>query len=217
MEQRDATLGAILPATMGDSEADIIRAIVAGDADRYAELVDRYQAAALRVAFSFVGNCDDAKDIAQEAFVSAYQALGRFRGEAKFSTWLFRIIVNKCKDSHKQRARRPLVVAHVGEPDPEGDTTGALFVDVDDPAAGPSEQLSNRELAQRLSEAIAHLPMKQRTAFLLHHVHGCSLEEAAEMMACRVGTVKAHLFRATASLRAQLAPWVAQEGRSWTS
>jgi len=197
---------------MGGSEADTIRAILAGDVDRYAELVDRYRAAALRLAFSFVGNYDDAKDIAQESFISAYQALGRFRVEAKFSTWLFRIVVNKCKDSRRQRAHRPLVVAGVGEPEHDSEGSGTLFVDVDDPAAGPSAQLANRELAQRLSQAIGRLPMKQRTAFLLHHVHGCSLEETAEMMGCRLGTVKAQVFRATASLRDQLAPWVAQEG-----
>lgn len=202
---------------MASGDAEAIEAVLRGDVDRYAELVDRYQAAALRVAFSLIGNHEDAKDISQDAFVSAFQALGRFRREAKFSTWLFRIIVNKCKDAYKHRARRPLVVASIGEPDANNDHPGMLFVDAGDPGGGPGEQLVNRELAQRLSDAIGALPMKQRTAFLLHHVHGLPLEEVAGVMGCRTGTVKSHLFRATEHLRVHLAPWLAQEGVSWSS
>jgi len=196
---------------MAEDEAQIIQAVLNGEIDRYAELVDRYQASALRVAFSLLGNYEDARDASQEAFVNAYRALGRFRTGAKFSTWLYRIIVNECLDAHRQRARRPVVVATVGAPDPDADRGEGLFVDVDDPTADPSEQLANRELSKRLSEAIGALPGKQRTVFALHHLQGLSLEDVAQTMGCRVGTVKSHLFRATEALRKALAPWLAQE------
>jgi len=201
---------AILLHAMAGSDADIIQAVLNGDADRYAELVDKYQETALNVAFSLLGNEEDAKDASQEAFVSAFRSLRHFRGGAKFSTWLYRIVVNECKDVYKRRARQPLVVAAVGSPrqqrgEPDADLDGAgLFVDVEDSAANPRDQLANRELGRQLSSAIGRLPMKQRTAFLLHHVHGLPLEEVASVMHCRLGTVKSHVFRATHHLQEAL-------------
>ena len=197
---------------MADHDAQIIHAVLGGETDRYAELVDAYQGMALRLAFSLLGNYEDAKDVSQEAFVSAYRALGRFRGGATFSTWLYRIIVNECQDAVRRRARQPAVVAAVGAPDPDAHERPDLFIDVDDPRADPSDQLATRELSQRLSAAIGALPDKQRTAFVLHHLHGLSLDEVAALMGCRVGTVKSHVFRATNHLRSQLGPWLKEEG-----
>ena len=195
---------------MADSDADAIRAVLAGDTSRYAELVDRHQDRAIRLAFSFVGNYEDARDAAQDAFVSAYRSLGRFRGAARFSTWFYRIVINRCKDVLRARARHPVSAEGLdsGQPSDEGES---LFLEVPDPRPGPGDQLANRELSRRLTAAIRELPMNQRTAFLLHHVHGLSLEDAAGVMECRIGTVKSHLFRASAALRARLAPWLREE------
>jgi RNA polymerase sigma-70 factor (ECF subfamily) len=201
-----------LPATMADGDADTIRAVLAGDVDRYAELVTKYQAQAIRLAFSFLGNYEDARDVSQDAFVSAYRSLGRFQSRAKFSTWFYRIVVNAATDAARRRSRQPRVVAGVGAQDP--DDAENLFVDAPDPGAGPGEQLANRELGKRLTRAIGALPAQQRSAFLLHHVHGLALDEAAEIMGCRPGTVKAHVFRATEALREQLGPWQAEERRA---
>jgi RNA polymerase sigma-70 factor (ECF subfamily) len=88
-----------------------------------------------------------------------------------------------------------------------------LFIDVDDPSADPRAQLANQELSRRLSGAIQALPMQQRAVFVLHHLNGLTLEEVAETLRCRVGTVKSHLFRATGHLRAHLSLWLAQEVR----
>ena len=196
---------------MVGSDGETIQAVLNGDVDRYAELVDKYQGPAIRLAFSFLGHYEDARDVSQEAFVSAYRSLGRFRATAKFSTWLYRIVINKCKDAYRRRARQPMAVARVGTADDVEEVERGLFVDVADPGANPSERSVNRELSQRLSAAIGELPMKQRTAFLLHHVHGLPLDEASSVMGCRVGTVKSHVFRATESLRAALTPWLARE------
>ena len=196
---------------MGGRDADAIQAVLNGEADRYAELVDEYQGPAIRLAFSFLGNYEDARDVSQEAFVSAYRSLGRFRRESAFSTWLFRIVINKCKDAYKRRARQPMVAARMGTSGGDDDVTESLFVDVADPGADPSDVVANRELSQRISTAIKGLPMTQRTAFLLHHVHGLPLEETAAVMGCRIGTVKSHIFRATESLRIVLTPWLTRE------
>jgi len=197
---------------MEPSDAETIQAVLNGDVDRYAELVDKYHGPAVRLAFSFLGNHEDARDVSQEAFVSAYRSLDRFRRTAKFSTWLYRIIVNKCKDACRRRARQPATVASVGSSDLQDDPDEGLFVvDVADPGADPGARLAHQELARTLSAAIGCLPMTQRTAFVLHHVHGLSLEEAAGVMGCRLGTVKSHVFRATESLRRHLAPWVKED------
>ena len=193
-------------------EGAIIHAVLNGAVDRYAELVAQHQDLALRVALSLLGNYEDAKDVSQEAFVHAYRSLRRFRQGSRFSTWLYRIVVNACKDASRRRARRPQVVARVGQPDPGVDHADGLFVvEVDDPTADPSDQAANQELSHHLSQAIQELPMKQRTAFAMHHLNGLTLDEVASVMGCRVGTVKAHVFRAAARLRVRLAPWAAQE------
>ena len=198
---------------MADADLTVIEAVLAGDADRYAALVEKYQDQALRLAFGLLGNYEDARDASQEAFVNAYRALGRFRRGATFSTWLYRIVVNECQDARRLRLRQPAASLAIGEADPAERDGAPLFMDVEEPGTGPAEQLADRELSQQLSRAIGELPLKQRTAFLLHHVHGLPLEEAAGVMECRIGTVKSHVFRATERLQAFLRPWLAKEGR----
>lgn len=198
---------------MTDADLVVIEAVLAGDVDRYAELVEKYQGAALRLAFSLLGNYEDARDASQEAFVNAYRALSRFRRGSTFSTWLYRIVVNECQDVRRLRLRQPAASVRIGGEDPAERDGEALFVEVADPAAGPAEQLADRERSRQLSHAIAALPLQQRTAFLLHHVHGLPLAEAAGIMGCRLGTVKSHIFRATERLQALLRPWLAKEGR----
>lgn len=190
---------------MAEQDAEVIQAVLDGEIERYAELVNRYQGGAIGVALGLLGNYEDARDAAQEAFLSAYRCLGRFGRRARFSTWLYRIVVNECKDALRSRSRRPLVAARAGTPQPDDD--GAEYwVDVEDATAGPAQQLANRELARRLAAAVAELPLQQRTAFTLHHVRGLQLDEVAAIMKCRIGTVKAHVFRATAALRDALQP-----------
>jgi len=178
-------------------EREIIEAVLGGDVDRYAELVSRYQLAAWKLAYSLVGNMDDAKELSQNAFVSAYQRLGRFQQRARFSTWLYRIVVNECKDFLRQRARRPAVISMAGDPDADE----PRIFEVADPSRSPAELATDRELAGRLETAIRALADHQRTAFVLHHLNGLPLDQVAEVMGCRVGTVKSHVFRACERLR----------------
>jgi RNA polymerase sigma-70 factor (ECF subfamily) len=185
---------------------EIVRAVCAGDTEAFTRLVDKYQAMAIKVAFSLLGNEQDAYDAAQEAFISAYQALPRFRGGAKFSTWLYRIVANKCKDVYRKRARTADSWLRIS-------TTGSSaredqMMDIHDPESGPALKLYNREVAEALNEAISQLPLKQRMAFVLHHMHGMALNEVADIMQCRVGTVKSHVFRATAALKSRMQPWL---------
>ena len=129
--------------------------------------------------------------------------------KARFSTWLYRIVVNECKDFFKRKARRPRMVSLGSDEDPDE----AIVFEVADPTGNPSDVLASRELARRIQEAVGDLAGRQRTAFMLHHLNGLSLEETADVMKCRVGTVKAHLFRSCERLRVALSPYLREQER----
>ena len=193
-----------ISAAISMDEAAVIAAVLQGHRDRYAELVDRYQLAAWKLAYGLVGNMDDAKELSQNGFVKAYRHLRSFRGGSKFSTWLYRIVVNECKDFLKAKSRRPMTVSLT----PTDEEAGGELFEPEDPSRSPREAAADQDVARRLSSAIAVLPLQQGVAFRLHHLEGYSLEEAAQIMGCRVGTVKAHVFRACERLRSELEPYV---------
>jgi len=180
------------------TDTEIIQAVLGGDIDQYGELVNRYQLAAWKLAYGLVGNFEDAKELSQNGFVKAYRHLRQFRGKSRFSTWLYRIIVNECKDFFKAKARQPLTVS-LSSDDPETDEP--VLFEVADPAGNPRDAMEDKELAKKISRAIQKLPLKQQTAFVLCRLNGLSLEEASGAMGVRLGTIKAHLFRAMENLR----------------
>ena len=182
-------------------DAEIIAAVLRGDTERYGELVERYQLAAWKLAFSFVGNAQDDQELAQNGFVQAYHRLRQFRGASLFSTWLYRIIANECKDFFRAKSRRPDTLSlSVDNADED-----SIPFELADPAESPRDVLESRELAVRITRAVGRLPMNQRAAFNLHHLSGLPIGEVSRVMGCREGTVKAHLFRAAQSLRRILA------------
>ncbi len=191
------------------SDLEIIDQVLRGEIERYGELVERYQRPSWQLAYGLVGNFEDAKDLAQNGFVKAYRNLGRFRGKSVFSTWLYRIIANECIDFLRRRARQPAVVP-LSWNSPDGEDP--ILFDLADPAGDPRDFFQARELAQRISRAIGELPMRQKSAFALHHLQGLPLAEVARVMGCRLGTAKVHLFRATAALRLAIEPWIKIEG-----
>lgn len=183
----------------------VIQAVLGGETDRYAELVDRYRSAALNLAFSFVGDAEDAKELSQNGFVKAYRSLRRFRGRARFSTWLYRIVANECKDHLRRKAREPQrLPLFSGGIDSDGEAPPAA--EPADPSVGPRQAASDREMAEAIRQAAEKLPMKQRTAFVLHYMNGLTAPEIAEIMGTRPGTVKSHLFRAAEAIRIQMEP-----------
>ena len=196
----------------GDDAPDlqIVEAVLQGDIERYGELVQRYQLAAWKLAFSFVGNLEDARELAQNAFVNAFRSLNRFRRQSKFSTWLYRILANECKDFLRKKSREPVLV-RLEDNSGENEENPPEIFEVADSSEDPRQAAFHRELGAKLARAIGRLPMKQRWAFLLHEVQGLPIEEAAQVMGCRAGTVKSHLFRAAESLRLSLEPLLAEE------
>lgn len=156
---------------------------------RFEAFVASHRERAVRLAWRLVGgDAAAAEDVAHDAFVRAYRALGRFRGEASLSTWFYRILVRQAHSHRRWRAVRELWSA--GHEDPP------------DPAASPD---GDPALRRRIAGALGALSRRQREAFVLVHMEGFSVREAAELMGSREGTIKSHLHRALRHLRRELA------------
>jgi len=183
-------------------DAALVTQAQAGSQAAYCELVERYKAKAMSIALGLLGNIEEAKDASQEAFVKAYRALARFHAQARFSTWLYRIIVNECQSVLRARQRagrwlwRPTAAASQDEADD--------FLELI-PSEAPSsrEIASTAEVQHELQRAIHTLSPRQRAVVTLRYLEGLSVEDVAEALACAPGTVKAQLARALRHLRAQ--------------
>jgi RNA polymerase sigma-70 factor (ECF subfamily) len=170
--------------------------------ERYAELVGRHQRRASRIAFHYLRDGAEADEAVQDAFVKAYSHLSTFREELPFEVWFTRILINGCLDRIKARTRRERWMTSM----PDGPGGERDFAERT-PGHGPSpeEQLLARERRQRLAEAIAKLPDRQRAVFMLSHYEGCTSREVSKLTGLNESTVRVHLFRAVRKLRALLA------------
>jgi len=169
-----------------------------GDADSFNQLVRRWERPIFALAYRTLGREEDARDVAQETFLRAFRALPGFKGDAKFSSWLYRIALNLCRDWIRRSRRAPLVEV------PEG-------VEIHELAAEKQETASVEELASRaeLSGAVAlameKLPAEQRTAIILKEYHGLTFQEIADLMNCPLSTAKTRLYQGLMLLRRYLA------------
>ena len=168
-----------------DDERDAIAASRRGEREAFDRLVLRYQRDVYRLCYRFVNNHEDANDLAQEAFLRAWRAIPRFRGESCFSTWLYRIAVNACLNF--RALRRP--------------STQELPEALADPVPGAEARLESDDEARRVRASIARLPEKQRATLILKVYHELTHEEVAGILGSTVGTVKANLFHALGNLR----------------
>lgn len=184
-------------------EADLIAQAQSGHLEAFDALVRRHQDVVFAVAMRMLGRHDEAQDIAQDTFVRAFQALRTFRGEAKLSTWLIAITMNLCRNRRRWWARRRRVIA--GSLDEPGLLTGEpLAQQVADPRPGPAQRAQAHEWQQSVLQALQGLDEPARSVVILRDVQGYSYEEIAQMVRCRVGTVKSRLNRARLKLRALL-------------
>lgn len=178
-------------------EIPLIEAAQRGNLDAFNELILHYQAQVYNLAYAILHDPASADDAAQEAFISAYRALDKFRG-GSFKAWLLRIVSNACYDEFRRRKRRPAVSWEDfgdGEMDEEANPHLA------DAGPQPEESLQQAELAAWLDQAIARLPRGQQQVVILVDRLGCSYEEAAETLRLRLGTVKSRLARGRGRLQ----------------
>ncbi len=173
-----------------------------GDLSSFSALVERYQERAVHIAYSCVGNYEDARDLAQDAFVKAYEGLPRFEEQSRFYTWFYRILVNTCKDFLKKRKLREYFPFFSNQDGDESESD--IAYEVIDKQRSASERLSDTELEFQVSEAMEQLPTQQRTAFALRYLEGFSLEAISQSMNVSVGGVKATLWQAIQKMRHSL-------------
>lgn len=181
-------------------EKELVRQAREGDIQAFALLVEKYQQRAIHIANSFVGNFEDARDAAQEAFVKAYEHLASFEEHSRFYTWFYRILVNTCKDFLRKKKFRNHFSLWLGNE--EGDL--AIALDIPGKAKNAGEELMNREIGAELKKSIEKLPFQQKSVFVLRYLEGLKLEEISETLGVSVGAVKAHLWQATNKMKSML-------------
>jgi RNA polymerase sigma-70 factor, ECF subfamily len=206
----EAAMGVAKP-PLDANEAELIQRVCQGDKEAFYGLVRPYERAVYAAAISILNNPADAEEVAQEAVLKAFSSLARFRGEAKFSTWLIQITINEAR--LKLRKDRRHLYESVDEPrsDEEGDYFPQDFADWREV---PSEALQRKELGQALKHAIAGLAPKYREVLILRDVQHFSTEETAGALGISEGNVKTRLLRARLQMRDALAPGI--DG-SWTT
>ena len=193
---------------MGDNELDLelVKRVQRGDKTAFDLLVRKYQHRIGAVIGRFVPDYAESQDIAQEAFIRAYRAIGNFRGDAQFYTWLYRIAVNTAKN-HLVAAKRRPPSSDVEADEAEHFTGAQRLHDFDT----PEHEMLRQEIAREVSETVAQLPEELRQAITLRELEGLSYEEIAEMMDCPIGTVRSRIFRAREAIDARLRPLMDRE------
>ncbi|WP_031433455.1 RNA polymerase sigma factor RpoE [Methylomarinum vadi] len=182
-------------------DQELVQRVQQGDKSAYDLLVLKYQHKIVQLVNRFVKDPSEAQDVAQEAFIKAYRALGNFRGDSAFYTWLYRIAINTAKNYLVSRSRR--------YSDYEVDVQDAEQVENAPQLKGletPDSILMNEQIVDAIKSAIENLPDEMRTAIMLREFEGMSYEEIAQAMDCPVGTVRSRIFRAREAIDQKLTP-----------
>ena len=183
--------------SMALTDDELVTLARGGDAESFNQLILRWERPIYALAYRVIGREEDAKDVCQETFLRAFRALPAFKGQAKFSSWIYRIALNLCRDWIRRKRRAPVMQM------PEGVEPGELIADT-----GPVETIEDlvgrRQLSAVVEEAMALLPEEQRTAIILKEYHGMTFQEIADMQGCPLSTVKTRLYQGLTVLRRQL-------------
>ena len=180
------------------SEKKIIEKVLGGDANAFEELVLKYEKTVYNLALRMVGDRDDAFDMTQEAFIKAYGSLSSFRGDSKFSVWIYRITTNVCLDFLRSKSRKQQVSLTVSDDDEDAQ------LDIPDPSSAPEQQLIKKISMQSVEEGLKTLPDKQRQILVMRELGGMSYAEIGAALSLEEGTVKSRIFRARKRLCAFL-------------
>jgi RNA polymerase sigma-70 factor (ECF subfamily) len=177
--------------TAAVTDKQLVQRVQRGDKHAFDLLVVKYQHKIMSLISRYVKDADEVQDVAQEAFIKAFRALPKFRGDSAFYTWLYRIAINTAKNHLVSRGRRP-AASDVELEDAQYLESGDALRDQE----GPENRLFGEELHEIVNDALENLPDDLRTAVTLREFDGLSYEEIAEVMECPVGTVRSRIFRA---------------------
>jgi RNA polymerase sigma-70 factor (ECF subfamily) len=183
---------------MASTDEELVARSMGGDLDSFNQLVLRWERPIYALAYRVIGREEDARDVAQETFLRAFRALAGFKGQAKFSSWLYRITLNLCRDWIRRERRAPIAQA------PEGVDLIEL-ASAAEPSESVEDLVARRELGRAVAKAMAMLPEEQRTAIVLKEYHGLTFQEIADLLDCPLSTVKTRLYQGLTVLRRHLA------------
>src|SRR5512138_2366850 len=181
--------------TLTDDE--LVARSISGDAESFNELITRWERPIYALAYRVIGREEDARDVCQDAFLRAYRALPGFKGQAKFSSWLYRIALNLCRDWIRRQRRAP--VSQLPE-----DADAIEMASETGPVESIEDLVARRELSAIVEDAMAQLSEEQRTAIILKEYHGMTFQEIADLQGCPLSTVKTRLYQGLSQLRRHL-------------
>jgi len=182
---------------MPRTDEELVALSIGGDVESFNQLVLRWERPIFALAYRVIGREEEARDVVQETFLRAFRGIGKFRGQAKFSSWVYRIALNLCRDWIRRERRAPIL------PTPEG-------VDVIELAAeqGPVESIEDlvarNDISKVVAELMTRLPEEQRTAIVLKEYHGMTFQEIADLQGVPLSTVKTRLYQGLNVLRRHL-------------
>ena len=201
-----------------DSDVMLVQRTLAGEKKAFDLLVIKYQRRVERLIGRMVRDVDLVPDIAQETFIRAYRALGQFRGDAQFYTWLYRIAVNTAKKQLLELKRDPLIFQSQMKSADDDETSSSereLNPAVADEAT-PEALLASKEIAQAVNAAMDDLPEELRMAITLREIEGLTYQEIAQALECPIGTVRSRIFRAREAISNRIRPMLDhQTGKRW--
>lgn len=183
---------------MTSTDEELVARSIRGDRDSFNELILRWERPIYALAYRTIGREDDARDVCQETFLRAFRALPGFRGQAKFSSWLYRITLNLCRDWMRRQRRAPFV------PVPDNVDPVELAASAE-PSEAIEDLVARRDLTRMVERVMSRLPEEQRTAIILKEYHGLTFQEIAELLGCPLSTVKTRLYQGLAVVRRELA------------
>ena len=184
-------------ALMAWTDEELVSRSVRGDHDSFNQLVVRWQRPIYALAYRVIGHEEDARDVCQETFLRAFRGIKGFKGEAKFSSWLYRIALNLCRDKNRSAQRSPL--------NKVSDDVDVLDLAPPEVAGSSLEdQVGWSELGSEISRAMMTIPDEQRTAIALKEYQGLTFREIADFQGCPVSTVKTRVYQGLTRLRQEL-------------
>src|SRR5262245_28168392 len=190
-----STMAAAIPMTRTDEE--LVARSKTGDTESFNQLVKRWERPIFALAYRTLGREEDARDVTQETFLRAFRALSGFKGDAKFSSWLYRIALNLCRDWIRKERRAPIVAV------PDGVEVEQLAAERG-PVASVEDLAARAELSRGVAKAMERLPQEQRQAIILKEYHGLTFQEIADLMRCPLSTVKTRVYQGLSTLRKEL-------------
>ena len=190
---------------MEDSDSVAVARVRAGDGDAYRVLVDRHSRSVFRLAYRMTGNEQDSEDVVQETFLRAYKQLHRWEARSSFGTWLYRIAANYSLDLMRRRKRHGEVTMNDSGPDDDALEMAQALPSTD---AGPERLLFSDRVQACVTGALNELSQQERTAFVLRHFEGQSIDEISAALGLSGNAAKHSIFRAVQKLRRALEPLV---------